>query len=174
MDGGGICLLLYLEVMIDKAKIVEIVNELLSDDNTMFLVDVTVSDDNDIEIEVDSYERMFLDQCSELSRNIEARLDRNKEDFSLTVMSAGVGYPFKVFNQYLKAIGKDVEVDTPDGKKICGILSDAREENGNIIITIVYNVLEKVEGKKRPCQVEHIDSITVDNGVIVKELITIK
>ena len=71
-----------------------------------FLVDVTVSRDNDVELVIESEDGIVtLDDCVELSHKFEEKFDREKEDYSITVGSAGLDQPFKVLKQYLKAIG---------------------------------------------------------------------
>lgn len=140
----------------------------------LFLVDVMVNADNEIEVEVDCMERMSIDQCGELNRKIESALDRDREDFSLSVYSAGVGYPFKVFKQYVKAVGRPVTVIFPDKTKIDGELRQAQQTPDGDFITVAYERKEKREGEKRPVSVEHVDRIKLLPGMEVKEIITIK
>ena len=55
------------------------------------LVEVTVSEDNDIEVVIAREGGgVSIDDCVALSRYIESNLDRDKEDFSLMVASAGI------------------------------------------------------------------------------------
>ena len=54
------------------------------------LVEVTVSPDNDIEVIITREGGVAIDDCVALSRYIESKLDRDKEDFSLMVGSAGI------------------------------------------------------------------------------------
>lgn len=76
--------------MISVQLIVSIVNEYLGD-TRLSLVEATVSEDNDIEIIITrENEGVSIDDCVNLSRHIESKLDRDKEDFSLTVSSAGI------------------------------------------------------------------------------------
>ena len=49
-------------------------------------------------------------------------MNRDEEDYELEVGSAGLGQPFKVPQQYINFIGKEVEVLDADGKKVKGIL----------------------------------------------------
>ena len=66
-----------------------------------YLVDVSVSKDNDIEITIEAEEgRIELDTCVAISRFFETKFDREQEDYSLTVTSAGLDQPFKE-QQYL-------------------------------------------------------------------------
>lgn len=135
--------------MIAKSKITEIVNEWLAT-RDYFLVDVSVSADNCVSVEIDHAEGVWIDDCVALSKHIEAHLDRDVEDFELEVGSAGIGQPFKVLQQYINHIGDDVEVLVCDGKKYRGVLAAANEEN----FTISVKVKEKPEGAKRPVMVD--------------------
>ena len=101
---------------------------------------------------------MELDDCVAISRHFESRFAREKEDYSLTVTSAGLDQPFKVFKQYLKAVGKKVEVQIKGGKKLIATLIAADEES----ITLHYTAKEAVEGKKKKELVEHNDRYTMD------------
>jgi len=116
-----------------------------------FLVDVCVLPGNDIEVCIDDANGIQLDDCVALSRAIEAGLDRDKEDFSLTVTSAGLDQALKVFPQYLKFVGKEVALVLRDGKKLKGILAEAQPES----ITLTYSTMEAIENKKRKQNVEH-------------------
>ena len=80
-----------------------------------------------------------------LNRAIEEVLDRDNEDFSLTVASAGIGSELKQLRQYRKLIGRSVEVLLLNGTKILARL-DAADDQG---ITLSYEEKQAVEGKKR-------------------------
>ena len=124
-----------------------------------FLVDVTVSKDNEIVLTVESESgTMELDDCVSLSRYFETRFDREAEDYSLTVSSAGLDQPFKVFRQFEKAVGSKVEVSLKGGKKLVATLAEADPES----ITLKYTAKEAVEGKKKKELVEHVDRFTMD------------
>ena len=81
--------------MISKQKIEELVSQWLQGKD-YFLVDIAISSDNKIVVEIDHADGVWIDDCVELSRFIEERLDRDEEDFELEVGSAGLGQPFKV------------------------------------------------------------------------------
>ena len=124
-----------------------------------YLVDVTISKDNDIEVTIESEEgHVELDDCVGISRFFETCFDREKEDYSLTVTSAGLDQPFKVLKQYTKAIGSKVEVQMKGGKKLVATLTAADLES----ITLSYTAKEAVEGKKKKELVEHNDRFTMD------------
>ena len=76
-----------------------------------FIVDINVSADNDIVLAIESEEgTVVLDDCVELSRAIEEHFDREVEDYSLTVTSAGLDQLFKMLRQFIKTIGTQLEV----------------------------------------------------------------
>ena len=141
--------------MIDKNVVTRIVDEWL-EGKDYFLVDVTVSPDDKIVVE--------------LSRYIESKLDREEEDYELEVGSAGIGQPFKVLQQYLIHIGKEVEILTKEGKKLEGVLKDANEEN----FTVTIEKKVKPEGAKRPKLVEEDITFAYDEIKYTKYLISFK
>lgn len=133
-----------------------------------FLVDLTVSKDNDIVLTIESETgKIELDDCVSLSRHFETKFDREVEDYSLTVSSAGLDQPFKVLKQFLKAVGTKVEVALKGGKKMVATLVEADEES----ITLKYSQKEAVEGKKKKEMVEHVDRFTMDQVNTVRPFI---
>ena len=130
--------------MIDVTRVREIA-ETQMEGTDLFVVEVRASPANEIVVTVDSDTQVGIDRCVELSRSIEGALDREQEDFELTVMSAGIGQPLKMLRQYRKLIGRPVEAILKDGGKIVGNLTDASE----ISIAVEYEERVAVEGKKR-------------------------
>ena len=118
--------------MIDKNKVRELATQWL-EGKEYFLVDASVDDQNKITVEIDHKDGVWIDDCCELSKFIEEHLDRDEEDFELEVGSAGIGQPFKVLQQYVNAVGYDVELLTKEGKKMEGSLKSA-DENGFVVI----------------------------------------
>ena len=155
--------------MIEKNIVTRIVDEWL-EGKDYFLVDVNISTDNKIVVEIDHDEGVWIEDCVELSRFIESKMNRDEEDFELEVGSAGIGQPFKVLQQYINHIGKDVEVLAKDGKKWTGVLHEANEENFSIIITKKV----KPEGEKRPKLVEELVTFTYDEIKYTKYLLSFK
>lgn len=129
--------------MIDAAHVREIA-EAQMEGTDLFVVEVRVTPANEIVVTVDSDTQVGIDRCVELSRSIEEALDRDQEDFELTVMSAGIGQPLKYLRQYRKLIGSPVEVVLKDGGKIIGKLVDASDNQ----IAVEYEERVTVEGKK--------------------------
>ena len=155
--------------MIAKESVCQIVNEWL-EGKEYFLVEVTISPDNKIVVEIDHKEGVWIEDCVELSRYIESRLDRDKEDFELEVGSAGIGQPFKVLQQYINHVGSDVEVLTQDGRKLTGVLKEANEQH--FVITVKKKVKE--EGAKRPKMVDEDLTFADDEIKYTKYLISFK
>lgn len=155
--------------MIEKSVVIQLVNEWL-EDKDYFLVDVTVSPDNRIVVEIDHAEGVWIEDCVELSRFIESKLDREQEDFELEVGSAGIGQPFKVLQQYINHIGMDVEVLKNDGLKLAGILKDADEEH----FTVTISKKVKLEGEKRPKMVDEDVTFAYNEIKYTKYLINFK
>ena len=136
-----------------------------------FIVDISVSKDNDIILTVEKEEGTIdLDDCVSLSRYFETKFDREAEDYSLTVSSAGLDQPFKVYRQFLKAVGTKVEVLLKGGKKMVAVLEAADEES----VTLKYVAKEAVEGKKKKELVEHVDRFTLDQVNSVRPYIEFK
>ena len=136
-----------------------------------FIVEVSVSKDNDVTLTIESETGLVeLDDCVSLSRFFETKFDREVEDYSLTVSSAGLDQPFKVQKQFEKAVGSKVEVALKGGKKMIATLVAADKES----ITLKYSVKEAVEGKKKKELVEHEDRFTMDQVNSVRPYIEFK
>mgnify|MGYP002679446455 FL=1 len=127
--------------MIDKAYITDKVEEFLKG-GSLFLVMVKVSSDNRIEIFIDGGNGVKIQDCIDLSRKLEACLDREEEDFELSVLSWGLGEPLKMKRQFEKNIGNNVEVVCANGSKFEGKLSEVKE-NAFVI------EIEKGKGKNK-------------------------
>ena len=155
--------------MITKDEIIKIVEEYISETD-YFLVEVCVSADNRIVVEIDSFEGVDIDFCANLSKKIEGNFDREKEDFELEVGSAGLTSPFKVSQQYEKNLGNEVEVLTKNGEKLTGILTETNENN----FTITVEVKEKLEGAKRKTLVQKHLNFEKNDIKYIKYLIRFK
>ena len=80
--------------MIDKNVVEKLVNQWL-EDKDYFLVDIEISPDDRIVVEIDHADGVWIEDCVQLSRFIEDNLNRDDEDYELEVGSAGLGQPFK-------------------------------------------------------------------------------
>ena len=154
--------------MIDKAELTDVINQAL-DGSDMFLVDVTVTPDNVIDVDIDADRAITIDDCQRLNDIVLAKFDRDVEDYELTIGSCGLTTPFKVLRQYAKNVGNAVEVLTADGRKLKGTLANAGDDQ----FTVTIEVKEKVEGKKRPQLVQKDIVLKYDEVKYTKNIIEI-
>lgn len=155
--------------MIDAKQVIAIAERLL-EGTDMFVVECTSSPMGDIELLIDSDSAVRLEDCATLNRAIEAELDREVEDYSLMVASAGIGSELKLLRQYRKVLGRSVEVLLKDGIKILAHLDDATEAG----ITLSYEEKKAVEGKKRKITVEVTKEYRWEEIKYVKEYLDFK
>ena len=97
-----------------KEKVDILLKEALATDESLFLIDFSISTDNKIKIVLDGDRGITVEDCMMVSRAIEHNLDREEEDFSLEVTSTGAATPLQLPRQYRKNIGRKLLVDTAD------------------------------------------------------------
>ena len=95
-----------------KEKVIELLNDGLKEKPSVFLIDLTIDNSNKIMVTLDGDNGVTLQDCIDISRAIEHNLDREEQDFSLEVASAGVSTPLKLVRQYKKNIGRTLKVKT--------------------------------------------------------------
>lgn len=133
----------------DKIRILELVKTRL-EGSDKFLVDLHISGDNRINVSIDGDNGITIDDCIELSRFIESNLDRDEEDFELNVASAGLDSPLKLKRQYVKNIGRSINVTTIDGEKTEGKLLEVSEDQ------IVVEPDNRSKKKKEQAEEENV------------------
>ncbi|SHG69580.1 ribosome assembly cofactor RimP [Winogradskyella jejuensis] len=111
-----------------KNKAEELLQNALEERQDLFLISLTIGTDNAIKVVIDGDNGVLVEDCMFISRAIEHNLDREEEDFSLEVLSAGAASPLTLPRQYKKNIGRTLEVRTNDDKKTEGKL-EAADEN---------------------------------------------
>lgn len=133
--------------MISKQTVRELAEERIKDrDERLFIVELTISASNVIRLELDKTEgNVSIEDCMSVSRNIEHNLDREDADFELHVSSAGLDKPLRVHAQYVKNIGRDLNVKLKSKEKTTGTLI-AVDEAG---IVLKREEKQAVEGKKK-------------------------
>ena len=157
--------------MIDKQIIISLVDEKLAENESFYLIDLKVTGANKIHIVIDhKTDPISINDCIAFSRQVEHNLDREEEDFELEVTSPGLSLPFKVHQQYLKNLGKEVKVMLNSSKMLEGKL-DKVEENS---ITLAYETKERVEGKKKKIKVQHEHKLTFEEIKETKLVIKFK
>ena len=136
-----------------KEQIIQAVETAVSE-RGCFLVEVTVSAENDIEIVIEKeVGDVDWEDCAAIDKVMHETFNQDVEDYALTVSSAGLDRPFKVLRQFRKALGSKVDVKFKGGKRLIATLVAATEQD----ITLQYTALETVEGKKKKEKVEHND-----------------
>jgi len=95
-----------------KEKVKSLLDKALEEYPSLFLIDFTVGGDNTIRVVLDGDQGVDLQDCMNISRAIEHNLDREEEDFSLEVTSAGATSPLRLPRQYKKNIGRKIKVRT--------------------------------------------------------------
>jgi ribosome maturation factor RimP len=113
--------------MIKETSLRQLADEFLRDSDR-FIVDVLVKPGNRIHIFLDSDTFVSIDHCAALNRYIESNLDREVEDFELSVSSAGLDQPLKLVRQYKKQLNHEISITLKDGRKITGTLLAANEK----------------------------------------------
>lgn len=152
--------------MIEKSNVAELSQEFLNNSDD-YLVDVTIAPVNIITVEIDNDNGVNIDRCIELNRFLESKLDRETEDYELTVTSVGLTSPFKSTRQYKKHIGEEVETLTKKGVKLKGILKKADEDG----FSIVTKKTMKPQGAKRKIEIEEESYFTYEEIKYTKYLI---
>ena len=123
--------------MISKQTVRQLAEERIKDrDERLFIVELTISASNVIRLELDKTEgNVSIEDCMSVSRNIEHNLDREDADFELHVSSAGLDKPLRVHAQYVKNIGRDLDVKLKSKEKTTGTLI-AVDETGIVLMVI--------------------------------------
>lgn len=163
-----LCYKLSEKVIVEQNIIRWVEDHLVATDH--YLVDVKITPDNHITVEIDAFEGVSVDFCANLSRFIESKLNRDIEDYELEVSSTGLTQPFKVIKQYEKNIGNEVEVNTNDGRKWEGILEELTESG--IVLQIEKQV--KPEGAKRKITITENIGLPFENIKTTKYIIRFK
>lgn len=130
--------------MIEKGIIEAHLKE-ITEGTGVFIVDVRVDKNNRILVNVDREEGISIDDCVEISRALEGKLDRDEEDFALEVSSPGIDAPFKVIEQYIKNTGKTIILQLKDDVNITGVLKGIKEKG--IVIAPVPGQQEELPGQ---------------------------
>jgi ribosome maturation factor RimP len=111
-----------------KEKVNSAVAQALETRLDLFLIELKMDDSNKISIVLDGDSGVNLQDCIAINRAVEANLDREEQDFSLEVASAGVSRPLQMPRQYVKNIGRKLAVKTNQGDVIEATITAANEE----------------------------------------------
>ena len=112
-----------------KEKVKQLLHSALEQRQDLFLIDFEVNNDNSIKVILDGDNGVLVEDCMFISRAIEHNLDREEVDFSLEVLSAGATSPLKLKRQYLKNVGRFLNVKTNEDETFEGKLSEANDSS---------------------------------------------
>jgi ribosome maturation factor RimP len=149
-----------------KEKVESLLEQGLSENPSLFLVDLNISESYKILVTLDGDNGVTLQDCIDISRVIEHNLDREEQDFSLEVASAGVSSPLKNVRQYKKNVGRTLKVKTVSGETIEAELADANDE----LIVLKWKSREPKKIGKGKETVENVRKIPYSD---IKEAIVI-
>lgn len=127
LDNEGTVVPSFYKIMTFKEKVLNLLDEAIASHPSLFLIDLTITDAFKIIVAIDGDNGVTLQDCIDISRAVENNLDREEQDFSLEVASAGVSAPLKNVRQYKKNIGRTLKVKT-SSETIEGILTAVDEE----------------------------------------------
>lgn len=85
-----------------REKVAKLLEDALEENKSLFLIDLNISEDNQIRVILDGDKGVTVEDCMAISRAIEHNIDREEYDFSLEVMSSGVSEPLTLPRQYRK------------------------------------------------------------------------
>ena len=154
--------------MIKKELVETLALKALTDE--YFIISISIKKGNAIEVIIDGDNGVTIQKCVEVSRSIESNLDREAEDFELSVLSSGLGKPFKVHRQFLKNIGTEVEVIPDEGKSVSGVLVKIDDEG----FDIESKTSERPEKGKKKVEVINRQRFLFSTKPKVKSIISFK
>ncbi len=150
-----------------EEKVKDLLEKALKERSDLFLIDLSILDDNQIRVVIDGDKGVLVEDCIFISRAIEHNLDREEEDFSLEVTSAGASTPLQHVRQYKKNIGRYLQVKT-SSEEFEGKLIQADQEG----ITIEWKTREPKPVGKGKITVQKQKKILYSD--ILKAIVMIK
>lgn len=155
--------------MINKERVIALAQERIDElDSGVFIVEVNITPTNVITIELDKESGgVNIDECVSVSRNVEHNLDRETEDFELSVSSAGMDRPLRVPKQFVKNIGNDVRVVLNHGSVEGELISYDGDK-----VVIQSSTKEKIEGRKKKELVIKQHEVDMNDVKEVRRIIT--
>ncbi|MEM7187201.1 MAG: ribosome assembly cofactor RimP [Bacteroidota bacterium] len=150
-----------------QKKVTQLLENVLEENPALFLIDLSIDKENRIKVIIDGDEGVKVEDCIMVSRAIEHNLDREEEDFSLEVLSAGVSEPLKLVRQYKKNLGRKLAVKTGEAQ-LEGKLAAANEE----AITLQWKAREPKPVGKGKVTVEKEAIVPYENIVEAKVMVT--
>lgn len=92
-------------------------------DKSIFPVELSVRSGNRIFVYIDGDQGVTIDECKALNRFIDSKLNRDEEDYELTVSTSGADSPLRFPRQYPKHVGRTLHIRLQDGTEVKGKLA---------------------------------------------------
>lgn len=121
-----------------KEKVEKLLKEAFEERADLFLVDFKMGAGNEITVIIDGDDGVKLSDCMFFSRAVEHNLDREEYDFSIEVLSAGASSPLSFPRQFIKNVGRDLQIVDREKRTETGLLKVANEES----VTITWKARE--------------------------------
>ncbi len=151
-----------------KQKVTNLLQEVLEEESSLFLISKEIKPGNKIVVVIDGDNGVTLSDCMKVSRHIEHNLDREEEDFSLEVYSAGISEGITHIRQYKKNVGRKLEVVTDDQKEVQGTLVAVDDEK----IKLQWKAREPKPIGKGKITVQKEQEIPYKNIIKAKVMVT--
>ncbi len=119
------------------------------DGTELFPVSVNITGSNEIHILIDGDRGVTVSDCISLNRYLEQQMDREAEDYSLEVSSYGVGNPLLMPRQYIRNIGRLLELTTSAGEVLRGRITRADMTGVTLTIEPERKRGRKVSGEEQ-------------------------
>ena len=151
-----------------REKVAQLLESALEENDSLFLIDLNISNDNQIRVILDGDNGVTVEDCMAVSRVIEHNLDREEFDFSLEVSSAGVSEPLFLPRQYIKNLERILKIKTKTDQKIEGKLIAADQES----CTLTWSAREPKEVGKGKITVQKEITLPYTDIMEAKVIIT--
>ncbi|MDR2563280.1 MAG: ribosome assembly cofactor RimP [Prevotellaceae bacterium] len=156
--------------MIDEIIIRESVNRLIADTD-LFVVELKLTPDNAIELVLDSDSNVSVNDCARVNCELCEELEKaGIDDFGLTVFSAGLTEPLKLKRQYIKNIGREMEITLASGKKIKAVMTAVNDDS----IELEYSAKEPATNGKGKTKITRKETITLNELKSIRQTVKFK
>jgi len=146
--------------MIQKTELEKIIHEFL-EGSPLFLIDTSVRSGNRISVFIDGDQGVTIDDCKNLNRHLESELNREKEDFDLTVSSAGADRPLRLPRQYPRFLHRELLVETKAGTTLNGTLASVSGQS------IELEIIEKISKKENKVTLMTIPFAEIESARVI-------
>ena len=155
--------------MINEKLVRELVEEKIAGTD-YFILDLSIRPGNNIFVEIESIHPVSINDCVDISRQVEHNLDREAEDFSLQVSSPGLDSPLRDYRQYIKNKGRQISIIPQNGEEFTGTIKDADEEG----VVVAAKKRGQAEGSKKKIWIESEEKLKYSDIKQAKIIISFK